>query len=208
MHSGVAQMPCSRDAKRIRYGQWVKGIVAAATLAALLCLPTLVVAQASKSKKAAPHAEKKSGKIAKVDSKGKSSALTVEEADGETFDMLVTAKMKNFLIKGDADAGFLKHRDVVVSSDSVVMSNMQLFGKKFTVHLGHAPEAVCEPDPNNPEVYRIAGPIIDGDDTSFTIHVGGSPYKVSFEKGLAPEIAVESTEPENARGGAKVWARD
>jgi hypothetical protein len=199
-------MPCSRDAKRIPSGQWAKGLVAAASLAALLCLPTLVAAQASKSKKPAPHAEKKTGKIAKVDAKGKTSTLTVEEADGETFDVLVTAKMKNFLIKGDGDSGFLKHRDVVVSSDSVVMSNMQLFGKKFTVHLGHAPEAVCEPDPKNPEVYRIAGPIIDGDETSFTIHVDGSPYKVSFEQGLAPEIAVESTEPEHAAVGAKIEA--
>jgi hypothetical protein len=196
-------MFCSRDAKRIQYGQRAKCIVAV-SLAAWLCLPMLVAAQASKSKKAAPHAEKKTGKIAKVDSKGKSSTLTVEEADGETFDVLVNAKMKNFLIKGKGDVGFLKHPHVVVSSDSVFTANMQFFGKKFTVHLGQSPEAVFEPDPNNAEVCRIAGPIVDGDETSFTINVSGSPYKVNFEQGLAPEIAVESTEPEHAAVGADI----
>jgi hypothetical protein len=197
-------MLCSRDAKRIQYDQRAKCIIAVASLAAWLCLPMLVAAQASKSKKAAPHAEKKTGKIAKVDSKGKSSTLTVEEADGETFDVLVTAKMKNFLIKGKGDVGFLKHPHVVVSSDSVFTANMQFFGKKFTVHLGQSPEAVFEPDPNNAEVYHVAGPIVDCDETSFTINVSGSPYKVNFEQGLAPEVAVESTEPELAAVGADI----
>jgi hypothetical protein len=175
-------------------------------MAAWLGLPTLVAAQASKSKKAAPHAEKKTGKITKIDAKGKTSTLTVEEADGESFDVLVTTKMKNFLVKAKGDAGFLKHPHVVVSSDSVFTANMQFFGKKFTVHLGQAPEAVFENDPNNPEVYRVAGPIVDFDETSFTINVGGSPYKVNFEQGLAPEIAVESTEPEHAAVGAELEA--
>jgi hypothetical protein len=197
-------MPTSREAKRNRYHAWAGLIIAAAALAAWLSEPAFIEAQASKSKKAAPHAEKKSGKIAKIDSKGKTSTLTVEESDGETFDVPVSPKMKNFLIKGEGDVGFLKQPHVAVSSESVISSNMQFFGKKFTVHLGPSPEPVFEADPNNPEVYRIAGPIVDCDETSFAINVGGSPYKVNFEQGLPPEVLVESTEPEHAGVGAKI----
>jgi hypothetical protein len=120
--------------------------------------------------------------------------------------VLVTAKT-NFLIKGRGDATFFKHSNVFVSADDIVMNagNKYLFGKKFTIHLGHKPPAEAfEPDQTNPSLYRIAGPVVDCAEDSFTFEAGGTPYKVNFEQGVVPEIAVESTEPEHAAVGAAV----
>jgi hypothetical protein len=83
--------------------------------------------------------------------------------------------------------------------------NKYLFGKKFTIHLGNRPPAEAfEPDQTNPSVYHIAGPVVDCAEDSFTFEAGGTPYKVNFEQGVAPDISVESTEPEHAASGSAV----
>lgn len=132
--------------------------------------------------------------------------MTIETSDGEKFDVLVTAKT-NLLIKGRGDAGFFKHANVFVSAEDIVMNagNKYLFGKKFVIHLGNKPPAErFEPDPTNPSLYHIAGPVVDCAEDSFTFEAGGTPYKVGFEQGVVPEISVESTEPEHAAVGAAV----
>jgi hypothetical protein len=129
--------------------------------------------------------------------------LTVEEADGEKLKVDVTSKMK-FMVRGTGDTGFLKHPKAVVSSDSVFSANRQFFGKKFTVHLGNSPAALFEQDENNAEVYHIAGPIVDCDETSFAINVSGEPYKVNFEQGAELSVAIESTDPDHASVGSPV----
>ena len=61
-------------------------------LATCACLPAGAWAQASKSKKGPEKGQHKTGKIAQVDKKGKAVTLTIEEPDGEKFDVMVTAK--------------------------------------------------------------------------------------------------------------------
>jgi hypothetical protein len=175
--------------------------MAAVLGAGCLLLPALASAQAKK--KAANDHEKKTGTISEVEKKGKNATLTVAEADGETFKVDVNSKMK-FMVRGTGDSGFLKHPKAVVSSDSVFTANRQFFGKKFTVHLGNSPAAIFEQDEDKADVYHIAGPIVDCDETSFAINVGGEPYKVNFEQGADLSIAIESTDPDHASVGSPV----
>jgi hypothetical protein len=179
-------------------GRWV---LAAILGAGCIFLPALASAQAKK--KAANDHEKRTGKVFEVEKKGKTASLIVEEADGEKLKVDVTSKMK-FMVRGTGDSGFLKHPKAVVSSDSVFAANRQFFGKKFTVHLGNSPAALFEQDENNAEVYHIAGPIVDCDETSFAINVAGEPYKVNFEQGAELSVAIESTDPDHASVGSPV----
>lgn len=191
-----------------RQGEFVhliwRGLATAAFVAAML-IPTAAFTQ-TKSTKGGSGTEKKKGKIAEVEKKGKACTLKIEESDGEKFDVLVSGKMK-FLLTGPGDAAFLKHTTKVsVSSDSVVVNrgNNYTFGRKFTVHLGNnPPDPIFERDQNSPDVYKIAGPIVDYDDESFTISVGDMPYKISLEQGGLLDISVESTDPEHAVVGAE-----
>jgi hypothetical protein len=169
--------------------------------------PESVPAQSAKSKKTAPELEKKSGKIAEIEKKGKAATLTIEEADGEKFDVQLTPKSPRFVVNGKGDIGFFKHANVFVSSESVVRNagNNYLFGNKFTIHIGGKPPAQrFEQDPANPAIYHIAGPVVDCTEDSFTFDGGDSPYKVGFEQGVVSEITIESTEPEHATVGADV----
>jgi|GEM_PF-2147370 len=172
-------------------------------LAICTCLAAGAWAQASKSKKG-PGNEHKTGTISHVDKKGKAATLTIEESDGEKFDVMVSAKT-NLMIKGRGDASFFKHSPVFVSSEKLVMSNNYLFGSEFTVHLGSKPPAEnFSPNETNPNVYSIAGPVVDSAEDSFLVEVQGKQYKVGFEQGKVPEISVESTDPEHAAVGASV----
>lgn len=188
--------------QRNRYGLFIAA--AALFLAAWAAAPLSVSAQ-GKSKKPAADA-KRSGKIAEVEKKGKSATLRVEESDGETFDVLIAPKTK-FVVNGKGDAAFFKHPHLSASSESVVMNagNNYLFGKKFTVYLGsNQPDPRFEKDAISPEVCHIAGPVVDADDESFTINVEGTPYKVNFEKGVAPDVSVVSTDPAHATVGSEI----
>jgi hypothetical protein len=175
--------------------------VAVAVAAGCLLLPALVSAQ-SKKKTGADH-EKKTGKLASVEKKGKATVLTVEESDGEKLEVLVTSRVK-FVVNGTGDADFFKHPKAFVSSDSVFTANRQYFGRKFTIHIGHNSQAKFEPDENNAEVFHIAGPIVDCDESSFTIDVEGQPCKVNFEQGADLTVAIVSSEPEHAVVGSPV----
>ena len=173
-------------------------------LATCACLPAGAWAQASKKK--GPEKEHKTGTVAHVDKKGKATTLTIEEADGEKFDVTVSAKT-NFIVKGQGDVSFFKHSPVFVSAEDVVMNpgNKYLFGKKFTVHLGSKPPAEAfGPSEANPSVYNIAGPVVDCAEDSFTFEAQGTPYKVGFEQGQTIDVSVESTEPEHAAVGSAV----
>jgi hypothetical protein len=176
-----------------------------AALACCVWLPALAWAQGAKSKRGA-EPEKKSGTVAEVKKKGKAATLTVEQSDGEKFDVDVTAKT-SFMVKGRGDAAFFKHPNVSVSADNVVMNqgNKYLFGRKFTVHLGNRPPAErFEPDPTNPSVYLIGGPVVGCAEDSFTFEADGATPTVHFEQGVVPEILVESTEFEHAAVGSPV----
>src|SRR5262245_18176722 len=187
-----------RHARFYLAGQWV---LAALLGAGCFFLPTFASAQAKK--KAASDHEKKTGTIAEVEKKGKNATLTVAEADGETFKVDVNSKMK-FMVRGTGDSGFLKHPKVVVSSDSVFTANRQFFGNECTVRRGNSPAPNFEQDDDTADVYRIAGPIVDCDETSFAINVAGEPYKVNFEQGADLSVAIESTDPDHASVGSPV----
>src|SRR5262245_47674231 len=93
-------MSCARSSHGIpsfSRSAW-RGLVIAA-LAGGILLPATAWAQ---TKKKAANDEKKSGKIAAVEKKGKAANVTVEEADGEKFDVLVSGKMK-FVVNGTGD---------------------------------------------------------------------------------------------------------
>jgi hypothetical protein len=175
-----------------------------AAFACCACLPSAASAQGAKSKKGA-DSTKKTGKVAEVEKKGKTATLTIEESDGEKFDVLVTAKT-NFIVNGKGDVSFFTHGSMFVSSDEVVRNpaNNYLHGKKFTIYLGgKGPGERVEPDPLNPEVCKIAGTVINADEESFTFEAQGTPYKVGFDTG-GVDISVESTDPEHAAVGSPV----
>ncbi len=198
-------MPRLKLYRRKSTGPVAFDLVVVLSVVLTTCLPAGARAQASKSKKG-PEKEHKTGTIAQVEKKGKTATLTIEESDGEKFDLMVTAKTP-LLIKGRGDVGFFKHSPVFVSSDSVVMNegNKYLHGKKFTIHLGGKPPAeVFGPSETSPEVYNIAGPVVDSAEDSFTFEALGTTYKVGFDQGVAPDIDVESTEPEHAAVGSSV----
>ena len=195
-------MPRTISNRQTQSGHLAVWGLAVVMAAGYLVLPTIAWAQ-GKSKKGSAEHEKKSGKVAEVEKKGKTSTIKVTEADGETFDVTVTSKTK-FVVNGKGDAGFFKHPRAFVSSNSVFTSNRQFFGKKFTIHLGNAPTAMFEPDPDNAEVYHIAGAIVDCDESSFTINTGDGMQKINFEQGADLSVAIESTEPEHAVVGSEV----
>jgi hypothetical protein len=164
-------------------------------------------APAQATKKKGPEPEKKSGKIAEIEKKGKAATLTIEESDGEKFDVQLTPKSPRFVVNGRGDIGFFKHANVFVSSESIVRNpgNNYLFGSKFTIHIGGKPPAQrFEQDPTNPAIYHIAGPVIDCTEDSFSVDGPDGQYKVGFEQNVNPEITIESTEPEHATVGAEV----
>jgi hypothetical protein len=177
---------------------------------ALTCIafgPTSAPGQGSKSKKVVPEAEKKTGKIAEIEKKGKAATLTIEEADGEKFDVQLTPKSPRFVVNGKGDVGFFKHPNIFVSSESIVRNagNNYLFGSKFTIHLGaKSPAQRFEQDAVNPAIFHIAGPVIDCAEDSFSVDGVDGQFKVGFEQGVVPEITIESTEPEHATVGAEV----
>jgi hypothetical protein len=187
--------------RRIQVGQSASWGFAVAMAVAGMSLPAMAAAQSKK--KSANEPEKKTGTIAEVEKKGKTAVLTVAEADGEKFEVLVTAKMK-FVVHGTGDSGFFKHPRAFVTSDSVFTANRQYFGKKFTIHLGSTPQSHFEQDENNAEVYHVAGPIVDCDDNSFTINAGGDPCKINFEQGADLNVTIVSSEPEHATVGSTV----
>jgi hypothetical protein len=195
-------MPRSSFDRRNLSGHPVAWGLTIVAVAAFACLPAIAPAQ-GKSKKGSADHEKKTGKVAEVEKKGKTATIKVEESDGETFDVPVTTRTK-FIVNGKGDAGFFKHPRAFVSSKSVFTANNQFFGKNFTIHIGNPPNAQFEPEPDNPEVYHIAGAIVDCDETSFTINADGSTYKVNFEQGGDLTVAIESTEPEHAVKGSDV----
>ena len=170
-----------------------------------VCLPAAASAQGAKSKKGAADGEKKTGKIAEVEKKGKTATITIEESDGEKFEVLINSKT-NFIVNGKGDVSFFKHGGMSVSSDEVVRNaaTNYLHGRKFTIHLGgKGPGERLEQDPGNPELCKIAGTVVDADEESFTFQAEGTPYKVGFDQG-GVDISVESTEPEHAVVGAQV----
>jgi hypothetical protein len=176
-----------------------------AAFALCTCLTSAASAQGAKSKKGAADGEKKTGKIAEVEKKGKTATITIEESDGEKFDVLVTAKT-NFLVHGKGDVSFFKHGNMFVSSDEVVRNaaTNYLHGRKFKIHLGgKGPGERVEADPANPELCKIAGTVVDADEESFTFEAEGAPYKVGFDQG-GVDVSIESTEPEHAVVGAQV----
>lgn len=184
---------------------WNQRLAGAVVLAILLTVgfsPSIVSAQGAKSKKAAPEAEKKTGKIASVEKKGKAATLTIELEDGGKLEVLVTAKLP-FSVSGPGDAGYLQPK-VFISSDSVIMSNNELFGRQFTVHLGNNPPPQAKKDATA-DVYHVCGQIVSADNESMTVNFGtAGTKKVSFEQGANLTVAVQSTDPDLAAEGAAV----
>jgi hypothetical protein len=186
---------------RNQVGQFASWGLAVVLAVAGLSLPASAAAQSKK--KSSNEPEKKTGTIAEVEKKGKTALLWVAEADGEKFKVQVTTKMK-FVVHGTGDSDFFKHPRAFVSSDSVFTANQKYFGKKFTIHLGNTPPAQFEADEDKPEVFHVAGPIVDCDETSFTINAGGDLCKINFEQGAELTVAIVSSEPEHATVGAPV----
>jgi hypothetical protein len=176
-----------------------------AVVACCACLPLRASAQGAKSKKGAADVEKKTGTISHVEKKGKNATITVEESDGEKFDVPVNAKT-NFVVHGKGDISFFKHGSMFVSAEQVVFNeaNNYRHGNKFKIYLGgKGPGEVVEQDPISPQVYKIAGTVVDADDESFTFEAEGTPYKVAFDP-AGVDVSFESTDPDHAAVGAAV----
>ncbi len=187
--------------RRNQFGVLSRCGAAVAIAAACLLVPAVLPAQA-KRKTAADH-ETKTGKITEVEKKGKAHLVTVEESGGEKLEVLVSSKTK-FEVKGTGDVGFFRHPRAFVTSDSVFAANQKYFGNKFTIHIGHNPPAKFEADENKPDVFHIAGQVVNSDEQSFTIDVEGQLWTVNFEQGGEPAIAIVSSEPEMAPVGSPV----
>ncbi|MBI3863097.1 MAG: hypothetical protein HY290_14495 [Planctomycetia bacterium] len=180
-------------------------VLCLAACVGIACLPATAMAQGAKSKKGADSGEKKKGTIAEVEKKGKTATLTIEESDGEKFEVQVNAKT-NFVVHAKGDISLFKHGGMHVSSEDVVRNpgNNYLHGKKFKIHLGgKGPGERMEQDPNSAEVCHIAGAVIDADDESFTFEAEGTPYRVAFDPG-GVDVSIESIEVEHAVKGAQV----
>jgi hypothetical protein len=161
-------------------------------------------AQGAKAKKGAAE-EKKTGTIASVDKKGKTTTITVEESDGEKFDVQINAKT-NFVVHGVGDVTYFKHGPMYVSAENVLRNtaNNYLSAKKFKLHLGgRTPGDVMEADPVNPDVFRIGGTVVDSDDKGVAVEVQGERYEIAFE-GESPGVTFDSTEPEHAVVGSAI----
>ena len=168
-----------------------------------LGIGSLAWAQGAKGKKGG-DVEKKSGTISEIKKKGKGATITVEERDGEKFDVEVTTKT-HFLVRGTGDKSFFKHGTMHVSSENIVANNNYLFGKNFTIFLGgKGPAEQFESDPLSPQVIILSGTVTDGDDDKFTVVVDGTSHEIAFEQGKDVAVAVESTEIEHAVVGAKI----
>jgi hypothetical protein len=169
------------------------------------CLPAITSAQSGKAKKGAAEPEKKSGTIAAVEKKGKTATITVEEADGEKFDVPINAK-SNFVVHGKGDTTFFKHSGLFVSADDVVRNptNGYMHGRKFKIFIGgKGPGERLEQDPLSAEVCKIAGPVVDADDESFSFEAEGGVHKVGLDP-AGVDVSVESTEIDHAVVGSEI----
>ncbi|MBS0262355.1 MAG: hypothetical protein JSS02_10430 [Planctomycetes bacterium] len=178
--------------------------VCCAVLLSGLILTGTASAQGNKAKKGTAE-EKKTGTIAKVEKKGKTAQITIEDGDGEKYDVQVTTKT-NFVVHGVGDVSYFRHGAMFVSADNVLRNpaNNYLSAKKFKIFLGgKGPGDAMEADPVNPDVYKIAGAVIDADDNGITVEAEGTHYQIAFE-GESPAVTFESTEPEHAVVGSTV----
>jgi hypothetical protein len=176
---------------------------AIAGLALLLLLPMSVLAQGGKSRKGG-ELEKFPGKVTEIEKKGKAHKFVIEKESGDPLELLVTPKVK-VAITGKGDQSLFQPR-AWVSSDSLVLSNEELFGHQFTVHYGDAHASQCRPDPKARDVYLMCGQVITATDEGLTVNCGPGRenVKVSFEKGVPVEIAVSSDNAAFIKVGTEV----
>lgn len=152
--------------------------------------PSIARGQGAKGKKAATGPETITGKIIDLERKGKSVNLTVEKSDGEKLVVLVNPQMQP-TISARADASVLLPR-FVVASDSLVSSNMELFGKTFDVYPDESPPPHFERDSKTEGVYRICGQLVAIEPGAVTLNCGDATTKVNFEQGQTLEVTVRS----------------
>ncbi|MGQ0637130.1 MAG: hypothetical protein ACT4QC_21185 [Planctomycetaceae bacterium] len=179
---------------------------AAPALILCLCgaLPTVgLYAQGAKGKKGPAEAERVVGKISSLERKGKTVTLTVAKEAGGSLDVLLTPKLRpEITAKGDAS---LFQQGRLVASDSLVMSNGELFGRKFSVYLSEAPrEPLFSKDPQNEGVWHLCGQVVAVEPASITLNYGGSIKKVSFEQGGELEVTAYTQDAELIVEGSAV----
>jgi hypothetical protein len=137
------------------------------------------------------------GKLVSVTKKGRTAVLTVETADKETKEFQITARTK-LAVTAKGDTGFLTKGQFV--SAMPVATNMKLFGKNFTVHIGPGKkQGVFTKAARKPGVstsaWNIAGQIIgrttDKDYPDYeviTLRIGRRTVPVFLDKGYTVTV--------------------
>lgn len=193
--------PPSSEKKR-RNSLWgaTTGLVLA--LVGGLLQPAPLAAQGARGKKG-PETEKITGKVAEIEKKGKAVTLTIEKESGDKLEVLVTPKLK-LEITGKGDTSFFQPK-TWVSSESIIKTNNELFGRQFTVHLGAAPPPHVKPDTTANEVFHVAGQVMAATENSLTMNFGAAgTKKVTFEEGASVEVMINSNDPDLIVEGSEV----
>lgn len=162
--------------------------ILAATLAMtflpLVC-STSAVAQNKKNQEFIPGTvvsieKAKTGNNYKMKFKRSDDDEELEVTIGPRTQLLVTAK---------GDPGFL--RPNVVVQTKVVQTNMDFFGKDFTVIIGGNPQGYVKPDMTDKTLFEFSGKVTMTDTTGMMLQCGPQPRKVTFEaeKNVTVKIA-------------------
>lgn len=176
------------------------GLVA---LAYTTLLPAVLLAQGSKGKKAPPGPEKVSGTISAIEHKGKALHLKIAKESGDVLEVLMTPRIKLLLV-GTGDPSVLMPK-AIVASDTLVLANNELFGKKFAVYFGESPPPLFERDSQAEGVYHICGQVVASDGSSMLLDCGGgTTRKVSLEAEAPAEITVYTQDVDLLDEGAPV----
>jgi hypothetical protein len=177
-------------------------LAAALGMAAYLLLPTNLSAQGAKAKKG-NEAEKITGKVTEVERKGKAATLTIEKEGGGTLEVPVTPRLA-LSVTGRGDASCLSTR-TWVSSEKLALANNELFGSRFTIHIGKAPAPQCGPDPAATDVFMISGQIVGIAPDGMTVNCGeAGNRRVMFEQGVPLDITINSTDADLIGEGARI----
>jgi len=178
------------------------GLLLAVATAGVLAAPASAVAQGGRAKKG-PETEKITGKVAEIEKKGKAVTLTIDKEDGNKLEVLVTPKLK-LEITGKGDTSFFQPK-TWVSSESIIKTNNELFGRQFTVHLGVAPPPHVKADTTATDVYHVAGQVMASTEDSLTMNFGAAgTKKVTFEEGASVEVTINANDPDLIVEGSEV----
>lgn len=132
--------------------------------------------------------------------RGKTYTLKIKTAEDKEIDIPLTPRV-NFKVVGPGDAGFL--RQGVTFTSTLVTANNMLFGNKFEVYTGPAPQPGVTANPDQKEIFEVVGKVLSVEEGKMTANLGsGGTQPVMLETGYT--IVVHANSPELAKPGAAV----